>query len=125
MDVVADACSAKAAAGDIKTQILQLEDGPIILICRRKARHGALDDRLPVQVPVPKGVSGHLIKRTDTDAVSASSLFRVAFPSATAEQEQQEMDWIATQFDTKQAGNDAEPSARLTGTVRRSLPRLR
>ena len=67
---------------------------------------------------MPKGVSGHLIKRTDTDAVSASSLFRVAFPSATAEQEQQEMDWIATQFDTKSAGNDAEPSARLTGTVR-------
>lgn len=94
----------KQAPGEIKTQVLQLEDGPIILIVRRK-------------VPVPKGVSGHLIKRTDTEAISASSMFRVAFPLASAEEEAQEMEWIATQFDTKRAGNDADPSAKLTGTV--------
>ena len=67
---------------------------------------------------MPKGVSGHLIKRTDTEAISASSMFRVAFPTASAEAEAQEMEWIATQFDTKRAGNDTDPTAKLTGTVR-------
>lgn len=46
------------------------------------------------------GISGHLIRRTDTDAVSASSLFRAAFPYASQEAEAAEMAHVAKSYDT-------------------------
>lgn len=87
----------------LQTQELKLEDGTAIIIAR-------------VKVPTPKGISGcaaafapsslliraaltsqlctfilrkhrHIIRRFDTEALSASSLFRVAFPMATEEAE--------------------------------------
>lgn len=63
----------------------------------------------------------HLIKRFDTNAVSASSLFRAAFPFATEEEEKLEMRWIAVgsrgQYgDTVKAGMEHDESKKLSGT---------
>lgn len=63
----------------------------------------------------------HIIKRFDTDAVSASSLFRAAFPTATAEEEATEMRWIAVGArgiygDTVAAGLEHLESRKLSGT---------
>ena len=85
------------------------------------------------QVPTPKGVSGnhlpsalkvysnstqkgHLIRRCDSDAISASSLFRVAFPTASTTAEAREMDYLTSRFDTKRAGMDHDVASKLTGT---------
>lgn len=63
----------------------------------------------------------HIIKRFDTQAVSASSLFRAAYPVATEAEEITEMDWIANGSkgrygDTKVAGAEADESRKLSGT---------
>ncbi|KAH8925684.1 hypothetical protein BT69DRAFT_1091560 [Atractiella rhizophila] len=51
-----------------------------------------------VRIPMPKGKDsnalGHVIKRFDTDSLSASSLFKAAFPNASDDEFQSEMDWI-------------------------------
>lgn len=88
----------------VKTQELKLQDGLTILIARVKA-------------PTPKGVSGHLIKRFDTDAVSASSFFRVAFPTSSLADEEAEMAYLRTVHDVASAGAEERgPEGRLTGT---------
>lgn len=51
------------------------------------------------------GISGHIIRRTDTDAVSASSLFRSAFPYASNEAEAAEMKFVAARYDTVKVGS--------------------
>ncbi|GAA5960691.1 hypothetical protein JCM3765_007292 [Sporobolomyces pararoseus] len=92
----------------VKTQILDLgEDNGHIGIAR-------------VKVPVPKGVPGHIIKRFDTNAVSASSMFRAAFPSASEQDEAVEMRWITTGSrgkygDTAKAGNEDNETKKLSG----------
>ncbi|GAA6031851.1 hypothetical protein JCM8097_002020 [Rhodosporidiobolus ruineniae] len=93
----------------VKTQTLHLGEGAGTITIAR------------VKCPVPKGTPGHIIKRFDTDAVSASSLFRAAFPSATTEEEAVEMRWIAVgsrgQYgDTVAAGNEGDETKKLSGT---------
>ncbi|GAA5950822.1 hypothetical protein JCM8115_004983 [Rhodotorula mucilaginosa] len=93
----------------VKTQTLHLgEDNGTIMIAR-------------VKCPVPKDVPGHIIKRFDTNAVSASSLFRAAFPTATEDEEAVEMRWIVVgsrgQYgDTAAAGMEHVESKKLSGT---------
>lgn len=63
----------------------------------------------------------HIIKRFDTNAVSASSLFRAAFPTATEDEEAVEMRWIVVgsrgQYgDTAAAGMEHIESKKLSGT---------
>ncbi|BGP46457.1 hypothetical protein JCM10450v2_002302 [Rhodotorula kratochvilovae] len=93
----------------VKTQTLHLGDpNGTITIAR-------------VKCPVPKGVPGHIIKRFDTDAVSASSLFRAAFPLASEIEEANEMRWVSTGSrgmygDTKAAGSEYDESKKLSGT---------
>ncbi|ORY74311.1 hypothetical protein BCR35DRAFT_306776 [Leucosporidium creatinivorum] len=99
----------KAKVHKVKLQTLHLgQPGDTITIAR-------------VKCPVPKGVPGHLIKRFDTNAVSASSLFRAAFPTSSAEDEAAEMAWLAKGAkgkygDTKAAGVESDPDRKLTGT---------
>ena len=69
----------------------------------------------------PSALSSHIIKRFDTNAVSASSLFRAAFPTATDEEETKEMHWVATDSkgrygDTVVAGNEHDETKKLSGT---------
>ncbi|GAA5976307.1 hypothetical protein JCM10908_005451 [Rhodotorula pacifica] len=93
----------------VKTQTLHLgDDNGTIMIAR-------------VKCPVPKDVPGHIIKRFDTNAVSASSLFRAAFPTATEDEEAVEMRWIVVgsrgQYgDTAAAGMEHVESKKLSGT---------
>ncbi|KDE02936.1 hypothetical protein MVLG_06533 [Microbotryum lychnidis-dioicae p1A1 Lamole] len=99
----------KAKLHKVKTQTLHL--GPptndSIVIAR-------------VKCPVPKGVPGHLIKRFDTNAISASSFFRAAFPTASVTAESAEMKYIVAhprQFgNTKVAGREDDEAHRLSGT---------
>ncbi|KAK4053452.1 hypothetical protein OIV83_001619 [Microbotryomycetes sp. JL201] len=92
----------------VKTQTLHLNnDQDTITIARSK-------------VPVPKGVPGHIIKRFDTGAVSASSLFRAAFPTASSEDEATEMAWIrkgskGKYGDTRKAGAEHDETQKLSG----------
>ncbi|KAI5481561.1 transcription regulator HTH, APSES-type [Pseudohyphozyma bogoriensis] len=91
----------------VKIQTLHLGNAGTITIAR-------------VKCPVPKGVPGHIIKRFDTDAVSASSLFRAAFPTATEGEESVEMNWIAKGSrarygDTKKAGAEHDETRKLSG----------
>lgn len=63
----------------------------------------------------------HIIKRFDTDAVSASSLFRAAYPLASDSEEATEMAWISKSSrsrygDTKKAGAEHDDSRKLSGT---------
>ena len=63
----------------------------------------------------------HIIKRFETNAVSASSLFRAAFPTATEDEEAVEMRWIVVgsrgQYgDTAAAGMEHVESKKLSGT---------
>lgn len=93
----------------VKTQILDLGDN-----------HGQIGIAR-VKVPVPPGVPGHIIKRFDTNAVSASSMFRAAFPTATEQDEASEMRWITTGSrgkygDTAKAGNEHNETQKLSGT---------
>lgn len=71
----------------------------------------------------------HIIKRFDTNAVSASSLFRAAFPTATEDEEAVEMRWIVVgsrgQYgDTAAAGMEHVESKKLSGTWYASRPGL-
>lgn len=94
----------KGRLHSVKTQELKLQDGITILIARVKA-------------PTPKGVSGHLIKRFDTDAISASSFFRVAFPTSSMAAEDAEMGHLRSVHDAVGAGFEKRgPDGRLTGT---------
>ncbi|GAA6010226.1 hypothetical protein JCM11491_005400 [Sporobolomyces phaffii] len=93
----------------VKTQILDLGDNNGHIGIAR------------VKVPVPKGTPGHIIKRFDTNAVSASSMFRAAFPTSTEQDEAVEMRWIAIGSrgkygDTAKAGNEANETKKLSGT---------
>ncbi|BGP14383.1 hypothetical protein JCM10213_004507 [Rhodosporidiobolus nylandii] len=104
-----DNAARPAKVHKVKTQTLHLgEGGGTITIAR-------------VKCPVPKGTPGHIIKRFDTNAVSASSLFRAAYPLAAAEEEAQEMRWVAIgsrgQYgDTAAAGLEDDETKKLSGT---------
>jgi hypothetical protein len=50
------------------------------------------------------------------NAISASSLFRVAFPTSSPEAEDEEMRYISNIYDTVQAGREDDTQAKLTGT---------
>lgn len=63
----------------------------------------------------------HIIKRFDTGGISASSLFRAAFPTATEAQEEREMQWIIKNprqkyGDTRKAGVEDDETKKLSGT---------
>ncbi|GAA5858516.1 hypothetical protein JCM8547_007342 [Rhodosporidiobolus lusitaniae] len=93
----------------VKTQTLHLGEGAGTITIAR------------VKCPVPKGVPGHIIKRFDTDAISASSLFRAAFPTASESEETREMHWVAVESrgnygDTAKAGMEHVEAKKLSGT---------
>lgn len=69
----------------------------------------------------PTRLRSHIIKRFDTNAVSASSLFRAAFPVATEEEETIEMNWIARDSrgrygNTEAGGAEDDETRKLSGT---------
>lgn len=69
-----------------------------------------------IKMPAPDKISSHLIKRFDTNAISASSFFRSAFPHASDEEETTQMTYLHQIYDTHSAGAmDLGLDHRLTG----------
>ncbi|KAI8447356.1 hypothetical protein BY996DRAFT_8691668 [Phakopsora pachyrhizi] len=94
----------KGRMRSVKTQDISLTPGLSIRIAR-------------VKVPTPSDLSGHLIKRFDTNSISASSFFRSAFPTATESEESVQMEFLSKSFDTSTAAGDhLGPEYKLTGT---------
>ncbi|MBW0550657.1 hypothetical protein O181_090372 [Austropuccinia psidii MF-1] len=70
-----------------------------------------------IKVPAPNGASAHLIKRYDTNAISASSFFKTAFPTATQDEIDLQIDYLNSTYDTQTAGgHHLGPDYKLTGT---------
>ena len=71
----------------VKLQVIQRE-GAKIIIGR-------------VKLPTPtKGGHGFILKRFDTNAIAASSMFRLAYPFASAEHEEEEMLYLEQRYET-------------------------
>ncbi|CAK9779826.1 hypothetical protein CC85DRAFT_266840 [Cutaneotrichosporon oleaginosum] len=57
--------------------------------------------RIKVQTPERTGAQhAFILRRYDTDAVSLTTMFKVAFPGSTDEEERREMDWVRSSYDT-------------------------
>lgn len=93
----------KGKIRSVRTQDINLATDSTITIAR-------------VKIPAPDKISTHLIKRFDTDAISATSFFKSAFPLATDQDESIQMDYLHKIYDTHNAGAlDLGPDRRLTG----------
>jgi hypothetical protein len=42
-----------------------------------------------------------ILRRYDTDAISLTTMFKVAFPGATEEEEAREMDWVGDSIESR------------------------
>ncbi|KAE8537973.1 hypothetical protein D1P53_006040 [Cryptococcus gattii VGV] len=72
-----------------------------------------------IKVPTENANGTHhafILRRYDTNAISLTTMYKVAFPSATEEEEKREMDWVKSSFDTRgtNGGRDSEV-VRLAG----------
>lgn len=70
-----------------------------------------------IKVPTP-GAHSHafILRRFDTNAVSLTTMFKVAFPGATEQEETREMDWVRNSFDTRNTNGGRNCDAvRLAG----------
>ncbi|BEI81146.1 hypothetical protein CcaverHIS002_0203060 [Cutaneotrichosporon cavernicola] len=73
----------------VKFQTIVREDKEIII------------GRIKVQTPAATGTAhAFILRRYDTDAVSLTTMFKVAFPASTDEEEKREMDWVRSSYDT-------------------------
>ncbi|EJF64927.1 hypothetical protein BD309DRAFT_852918 [Dichomitus squalens] len=66
-----------------------------------------------VKIPTPGG-HAFILRRLDTGAISVTTMFRAAFPTASDEAEKGETNWIKLSFDT--AGANKSGKARFAGT---------
>ncbi|WWC89998.1 uncharacterized protein L201_004928 [Kwoniella dendrophila CBS 6074] len=70
-----------------------------------------------IKVPTP-GTTSHafILRRYDTNAISLTTMYKVAFPGATDEDEKREMDWVKSSFDTRGTnGGRGSEVVRLAG----------
>ncbi|PIL35550.1 transcription factor [Ganoderma sinense ZZ0214-1] len=66
-----------------------------------------------VKIPTPGG-HAFILRRLDTGAISVTTMFRAAFPTANEEAEKAETTWIKLSFDT--SGANKSGKARFAGT---------
>ncbi|GAA95864.1 hypothetical protein E5Q_02521 [Mixia osmundae IAM 14324] len=76
---------------EVKMQRLDLPNGRQIRIARMK-------------MPTPRDGTIHLIKRLDTDSISATTFFRAAFPTATDDELRNEACYLASIYNTEAYG---------------------
>ncbi|KAF7327706.1 Apses transcription [Mycena kentingensis (nom. inval.)] len=90
----------------VKYQHLNVQGGQEILV-----------GRLKVETPTPSG-HAFILRRFDTGAVSLTTMFRAAYPTADPEAEKRELQWVKENYDlTSQNGSTREPTIpRLAGT---------
>ncbi|ORY27161.1 hypothetical protein BCR39DRAFT_538607 [Naematelia encephala] len=70
-----------------------------------------------IKVPTP-GTNAHafILRRYDTNAISLTTMYKVAFPGATEEDERREMDWVKSSYDTSNTnGGHGCDAVRLAG----------
>ncbi|CAE6461660.1 unnamed protein product [Rhizoctonia solani] len=67
-----------------------------------------------VKIPTPNGNHAFILRRFDTGAVSLSTMFRAAFPSAGDEAEKIDSNWVKTNYDL--TGANGGGKLRLAGT---------
>ncbi|WFC99742.1 hypothetical protein MYAM1_002487 [Malassezia yamatoensis] len=92
---------AEVKSRQVKLQVIRREDKEIII--------GR------IKLPAVNGAEhGFLLKRFDTNAIAGSSMFRLAFPYADAEEESAEMAYLEARFDTDLANG---------GTILPTTPR--
>ncbi|KAJ3482932.1 hypothetical protein NLI96_g6644 [Meripilus lineatus] len=66
-----------------------------------------------IKIPTPNG-HAFILRRLDTGAISLTTMFRAAFPTATEEAEKAETSWVKSSYDT--AGANKSGKARFAGT---------
>ncbi|KAI0749786.1 hypothetical protein C8Q80DRAFT_1269603 [Daedaleopsis nitida] len=66
-----------------------------------------------VKIPTPGGGHAFILRRLDTGAISITTMFRAAFPTANDEAEKGEVNWIKLSFDT--SGANKSGKARFAG----------
>ncbi|KAI0331877.1 hypothetical protein GY45DRAFT_1275171 [Cubamyces sp. BRFM 1775] len=66
-----------------------------------------------VKIPTPSG-HAFILRRLDTGAISLTTMFRAAFPTASDEAEKIETNWVKASFDT--SGANKSGKARFAGT---------
>ncbi|CAE7123613.1 unnamed protein product [Rhizoctonia solani] len=67
-----------------------------------------------VKIPTPNGSHAFILRRFDTGAVSLSTMFRAAFPTAGDEAEKIDSNWVKTNYDL--TGANGGGKLRLAGT---------
>ncbi|KAI0775181.1 hypothetical protein BD413DRAFT_471506 [Trametes elegans] len=66
-----------------------------------------------IKIPTPNG-HAFILRRLDTGAISLTTMFRAAFPTASDEAEKGETNWVKMSFDT--SGANKSGKARFAGT---------
>ncbi|KAI0359831.1 hypothetical protein OH77DRAFT_870999 [Trametes cingulata] len=66
-----------------------------------------------IKIPTPNG-HAFILRRLDTGAISLTTMFRAAFPTASDEAEKGETNWVRMSFDT--SGANKSGKARFAGT---------
>ncbi|KAH9942764.1 hypothetical protein B0H21DRAFT_750251 [Amylocystis lapponica] len=66
-----------------------------------------------IKIPTPNG-HAFILRRLDTGAISLTTMFRAAFPTATEEAERAEASWVKVSYDI--AGANRSGKARFAGT---------
>ncbi|KAI9638127.1 uncharacterized protein MKK02DRAFT_31620 [Dioszegia hungarica] len=69
-----------------------------------------------IKVPTPNNSHAFILRRYDTDAISLTTMYKVAFPGASEEEERREMEWVRSSFDTRNMNGGRDCTAvRLAG----------
>ncbi|KAK4685481.1 hypothetical protein P7C73_g4671, partial [Tremellales sp. Uapishka_1] len=69
-----------------------------------------------LKVPTGGGAHAFILRRYDTNAISLTTMFKVAFPGAPEADEKSEMMWVKSSFDTRHVnGGPRSPVVRLAG----------
>ncbi|QRW18050.1 major facilitator superfamily transporter [Rhizoctonia solani] len=90
----------KAEPAPVKFQVITRE-GQDIIVGR-------------VKIPTPNGNHAFILRRFDTGAISLSTMFRAAFPTAGDEAEKVDSNWVKTNYDL--TGANGGGKLRLAGT---------
>ncbi|PWN37248.1 uncharacterized protein FA14DRAFT_176546 [Meira miltonrushii] len=82
-----------------RNSILPDEDIPVKLQVIQREGANIIIGRVKLPAPVKNG-HGFILKRFDTNAIAASSMFRLAYPHASLEHEAEEMQYLEQRYET-------------------------
>lgn len=82
-----------------RNEILPDEDVPVKLQVIQREGANIIIGRVKLPAPIKTG-HGFILKRFDTNAIAASSMFRLAYPHASLEHEAEEMQYLEQRYET-------------------------